>query len=320
MKDDDVKKEIQMKCCPRCKTIIRDCYRYGNVIKSNMHDVVLVKNKLTSTRVKPQVFAETLQVKIREASSLNDSFASQVSHPITSLIRSNLVEINSHLIPRKKGKILEFKTIDPDHKYTMEVQLDVTERILELIQKSLTGSTKSGHKVLMKTPLLHDILSRALRIFNSVHQRELISSEDFQDVVTEMERLSLFRMFFLLQSVPNFNQISSTNPEKVRIEQLLMFNVQKLGNSVKAEIKSNMELIGERLSTGLGIDDEERKQIVKAMGMGQGHWFKCPNGHIYAIGNCGQAVMESVCNECKAPIGGGSQLLRSDNRRAGEMN
>jgi len=98
-----------------------------------------------------------------------------------------------------------------------------------------------------------------------------------------------------------------------------MFNVKKLGDSAKAEIKSRMELIGKRLSTGLGIDDEERKQIVKAMGMSQGHWFKCPNGHIYAIGDCGGATMESVCNECRAPIGGGSHRLRSDNRHAGEM-
>jgi len=32
---DDEKNEIQMKCCPRCKTIIYDCSRYGNIIKRN---------------------------------------------------------------------------------------------------------------------------------------------------------------------------------------------------------------------------------------------------------------------------------------------
>ena len=80
--------------------------------------------------------------------------------------------------------------------YNGSTVLDVAEGILELIGKSLTGLTKSGCKVSMKTPLLHDVLSRALRMFNSVHQRELISSEEFQDVVTELERLSSFRMFF----------------------------------------------------------------------------------------------------------------------------
>ena len=30
--------------------------------------------------------------------------------------------------------------------------------------------------------------------------------------------------------------------------------------------------------SGLGISDQERVQIVKAMGLAQGHWYKCPKG------------------------------------------
>ena len=57
------------------------------------------------------------------------------------------------------------------------------------------------------------------------------------------------------------------------------------------------------LRTGLGISDMERKDIVKAIGLSQGHWYKCPNGHIYAIADCGGATEESACNECGALIG-----------------
>ena len=59
--------------------------------------------------------------------------------------------------------------------------------------------------------------------------------------------------------------------------------------------------------------------LLQAMNLGQGHWFKCPNGHIYAIGDCGGAMQESKCNECGARIGGGSHQLLADNRHAGEM-
>ena len=45
----------------------------------------------------------------------------------------------------------------------------------------------------------------------------------------------------------------------------------------------------------------------------QGHWFCCPNGHIYTVGECGGAVVESQCPECGAIIGGGGHLLRNDN-------
>lgn len=63
----------------------------------------------------------------------------------------------------------------------------------------------------------------------------------------------------------------------------------------------------------------ERAMIVKAMGLKQGHWFKCPNGHIYAIGECGGAMQRSTCNECGAAIGGESHRLVGTNSLASEM-
>lgn len=56
----------------------------------------------------------------------------------------------------------------------------------------------------------------------------------------------------------------------------------------------------------MGISEVERMEIVKAFNMKQGHWFKCPNGHLYAIGECGGATETATCNECGAAIG---QLL-----------
>jgi ERCC4-type nuclease len=31
-------------------------------------------------------------------------------------------------------------------------------------------------------------------------------------------------------------------------------------------------------------------EIMKATGIGKNHWNKCPNGHYYAIGDCGGAM------------------------------
>lgn len=53
----------------------------------------------------------------------------------------------------------------------------------------------------------------------------------------------------------------------------------------------------------MGISDVERMEIVKALNMNQGHWFKCPNGHYYSIGECGGAMETAKCNECGAAIG-----------------
>lgn len=59
-------------------------------------------------------------------------------------------------------------------------------------------------------------------------------------------------------------------------------------------------------------NDQERRMVFHAMasdigsGVGSfgGHWYTCPNGHIYTIGECGGATQTSVCIECKAPVGG----------------
>lgn len=44
-----------------------------------------------------------------------------------------------------------------------------------------------------------------------------------------------------------------------------------------------------------------------------GHYYRCPNGHTYAIANCGGAVIESKCPECGEVIGGSGHRLSVGN-------
>jgi hypothetical protein len=43
------------------------------------------------------------------------------------------------------------------------------------------------------------------------------------------------------------------------------------------------------------------------------HWKKCPNGHLYGIGDCGGAMVKSKCPTCKSTIGGTNHVLESGN-------
>lgn len=47
------------------------------------------------------------------------------------------------------------------------------------------------------------------------------------------------------------------------------------------------------------------------------HWFQCPNGHPYYIGECGGAMQESVCIECGEPTGGQNHALTRSNQQVG---
>jgi hypothetical protein len=73
-------------------------------------------------------------------------------------------------------------------------------------------------------------------------------------------------------------------------------------------------------------DLETIKSIVQAMnqtsgydygGSASSHWFECPNGHPYFIGECGGAMQTSSCIECGEPVGGSSHRLLASNRQDG---
>lgn len=73
------------------------------------------------------------------------------------------------------------------------------------------------------------------------------------------------------------------------------------------------------LNYTLKISDTERQEIVSAFGGGAGRWFKCINGHIYVVTECGGATEQGSCNVCGAPIGGQNHVLEEYNYLATEM-
>ena len=89
-------------------------------------------------------------------------------------------------------------------------------------------------------------------------------------------------------------------------------------DDVERRIKTYLEEC-DKHAPGLGITETERITILKAMGSVSGHWYKCPNGHVYYIGDCGGATQQSRCNECGVAIGGANHRLVGDNDHAPEM-
>ncbi|GBC02767.1 hypothetical protein RclHR1_04800007 [Rhizophagus clarus] len=70
------------------------------------------------------------------------------------------------------------------------------------------------------------------------------------------------------------------------------------------------------------ISFEEKLEIHRAMQtefVSSGHWYECPNGHPYTIGECGRAWVKSVCPDCNAVIGGESHRLTSGNEKNSEF-
>ncbi|KAI9551691.1 hypothetical protein GHT06_022027 [Daphnia sinensis] len=316
--------EIQTKRCPRCKTIIRSCYRYNNVIKRTFGDILEVKRMLLRSRISSKDFAERLLKKVNQSDLQNNALANKLNHGITNVLAFGLGAIRNALNPTMVRNKPQFKSLDTDTRYMIEVQVDVIERVLSVLANApQSASNPTGLQaptVSMTRPLLEKLLNRVEELLGSLFHRERFNAKEHDCFIAEVNRLDLVRAFFLLKSASSTHNRDVLVAEETRqVEQLLMKNMQTLTASYITIIKEILQKMGKKLNTGLGISEVERQQIVKAMGLTQGHWFKCPNGHIYVIGECGGAMQESKCNECGAKIGGGSHRLRSDNLLAGEM-
>ena len=61
---------------------------------------------------------------------------------------------------------------------------------------------------------------------------------------------------------------------------------------------------------------EEVASVKAGVGLGSGHWYRCPNGHMYAIGDCGQAMQRGSCPECGEAVGGEHHRLVATNTPA----
>lgn len=67
---------------------------------------------------------------------------------------------------------------------------------------------------------------------------------------------------------------------------------------------------------------EEKRAIYEAMATefsGTGHWYVCPRGHHFTIGECGMAMQERPCAECGILVGGRNHQNAAGVTRAQDM-
>lgn len=131
---------------------------------------------------------------------------------------------------------------------------------------------------------------------------------------------SLYEIFSDLDNI-GFSfmpDVSSTTSQKTECA----MEVEELGKELSYLKKLASDMM-EKLSSIAyrPVSMEEKKMVFHALasdvgtgiaGFG-GHYYRCPNGHTYAIADCGGAVIESQCPECGATIGGTHHRLSSGN-------
>ncbi|XP_023929947.1 NFX1-type zinc finger-containing protein 1-like [Lingula anatina] len=292
---------IQLKCCPLCKTPIRRNLRYGRQINTQLANIELVKRKLS---VDMHILLATRRHLQREISNIiGDS--SGLTHA-----QNILADFESKITGG---------TFSADQLAFIENQINFIKKLSGMKLK-LAVQRKKTQKYASE---LKDIMKELTSLhFWVVQPRSHMSEQETTQFSAETTRLALLGNWFIMKT--QIENSGRTLPPELsdqfdRVKTLLC-DKKPLSPEREAKVQRIYSDVKEACpASGLGITDTERQEIVQAMGLTQGHWFKCPNGHIYAIGDCGGAMEEATCPECKARIGGQSHRLRDDNQLAGEM-
>ncbi|KAJ3249239.1 hypothetical protein HDU78_005379 [Chytriomyces hyalinus] len=164
-----------------------------------------------------------------------------------------------------------------------------------------------------------DMTTKALRKYKPINSRHKEMSEYELELLTFELRVEKFRVMgrrFEITGGQDFDRkivLADLDSDWGVFKSTLTISFMSQHNSrVKAldEKLENLKISGR-------ISVEEMKIVAHAMerefGIA-GHWYQCPNGHPYAIGECGMAMQQARCYECGVPVGGQSHRLTSDNR------
>ena len=308
---------IQFKTCPKCKTPVRRSLRYGNIVKKSLVDMEMVKKAV----MRGQTDAVDMDHVLIQLRQLRSKLRGNLHYHV---LRQHLVDTND----RTKA-VIEVRPHTTAHhvKAGLQTKMQVLKALGDLLTQ-LGPQPTTATFMIGSTPLkCSEMLEEMQPVLQFTMRHEYFSVQQLSDIETELKRLSLLTSWCEISHKMQTGESHRVTPEEVTQLVKLLTYLRCAGIGVKADklteryhdgIKKLFDSLKKRCGV-LGISRDERAMIVKAMGLAQGHWFKCPNGHVYCITECGGATMESTCPDCKAMIGGTSHRLRADNRLAPEM-
>jgi len=116
--------------------------------------------------------------------------------------------------------------------------------------------------------------------------------------------------YAILKMKSNINSNLNNNLNNSRIyNNLFGINKEYNQNNDNIILKTPDEILKSNFSIPLDLKDlykdikidVEALDLLRTLGT---RWYKCPNGHLYVVGECGGPMQESICPECRAMIGG----------------
>lgn len=277
------------KDCPHCKAIISNVYRYGRA--KQYTELLLLERKFAldcARLVKSYSNISDICTRATQLWKLREKI--QKGGP-TKLIYEAAGGNNQIQVPKPPPTsflncVIEFDNCLNSNTLSMEVIEDKFATAEDVLSSAVEVAQEGGYN-----RSLADIKILLVQF----------SRKKYPDYFKRVQAGLQQKMVSLLTDVIDF--VGSVTEEQ------------------REKAKKILQLIQEVLT------DEEILEIQRAIAMAEwggheyqmhwaGHWFECPNGHPYFIGECGGAMQATRCPECGATVGGGGHVLAAGNRQA----
>lgn len=283
---------IKLKECPKCRAPIRRNLRYGAHINRSLAQIEQVKEKMNGNREEIKQKQSALRTALSQHHHLRDFLVTEYGRIRDKLNKS---ELSLQMLCHQENLIM------------------FLERLGKLQKTAEERMSSSNQKVFSAR------LDECIRFVEDSGQR--FSEQQVWDLEREMQRLSYLAELNSRCGKPDMTiTLSVQVRQEVNALRQVLEDTKPFSKDDECWVKQALADLDSKLPrTGLGITDQERVMIVKAMGLRQGHWYKCPNGHVYAIGDCGGAMESRRCPDCNATIGGANHNLTDGNEVASEM-
>ncbi|KAB0383722.1 hypothetical protein FD755_005639 [Muntiacus reevesi] len=280
---------IKLKVCPICQVPIRKNLRYGTSLKQCLEEIEVVKEKILGSAGEIAVNQKRL-TDVLEGKNL-----------LCQLLPEDFLKLKEKLAQKN----LSVKDLG-----LVENYINFYDHLAGLYDSLKKVDVSEQNKVRTRLDQVHEWLAK---------KRLSFSSQELDDLQSEIQRLR-YLVSLLTRCKMAEGKVRGSVAEEVSTVRNILERTCKFTQQDAQLVQRKMEALKATLPcSGLGISEEERVQIVAAMGYPRGHWFKCPNGHIYAIGDCGGAMQRATCPECREVIGGQNHTLERSNRLASEM-
>lgn len=322
-------KEVCLKQCPLCKTPILKTQRFMNQVKAIIADISIIKSKQYGEldaikRGKKEIIKSLKSLDINFVSNyfgdknngydniklIWDSFCK----PLIASLNFKGKKRSNFSLPAKDIESLNFvvdlfKTTSKFKKRIegiddFQKKQTITDHFKWLLEVAFTYSR------CLSNQQKYDINMEVARGARILHLFEIMCTTKFKMAYGQVIKNSYTTE--LIDLVENMEAL------------LMSCNVYTPDSEKDIDVITN--LINEKFDGLAIITDEERNMIHKAMvtsftsgNRSQGHWCKCPNGHIYCVTECGGPMQKAVCPECKVPIGGQNHVHAQGITVASEM-